>query len=266
METNFVLPGFTEMMSQINTFQKENVDRMMAAMNEGLGGKNPMNIFSSEKMADYSMTGGFSDFFDIMQKTTRGMLDISRILMPALSGDGKNPMGMFMENLPEIPAQIIKKLLEIPPVGITRPYQEKINQALDKLGMYNTAAMEFLYCTCIPLEEATRMTLTEIMKKSDSVKSMDDAQKIYEKWLKILEEEYQALFKTDRYKHVLAKIMNAMGEYRAASRELILDIMHLAGLPFGREVDELCKDVFTLKKKIKELEATLKRMEKSTVH
>lgn len=253
MNNPFAFPGCSEMMSQINAFQKDHADRMMKTVNDAFGDKNPM-------------VEGFSEFSDTLQNTFKGLLDISKMVMPDLSQEGKNPFVLFVDHLPEIPAQIMKKLLEIPPVGITRPYQEKINMVLDKLALYNAAAMEFLYCTFVPVEEATRMTIKEIMKQSESMKSLEDSQKLYEKWLKLLEEEYQSLFKTDRYKHVIAKIMSAMGEYRAASRELVLDLIHLSGLPFGREVEELSKDVFDLKKKIKTMEAQMKKMEKIAVH
>lgn len=264
MEQQYKIPGFSDFMTQMETYQKEAMEQMSKTMGEIFGEKNPMNIFNAEKLNENPVMGSVSDFLDIMQNTTKGMIELSEIMMPGLSKNGTNPMSSFFENLHELPGEIMKKVLEIPPVGITRPYQEKINKALDKLAVFNTAAMEFMYCTLVPFEEATRMTLKEIVKQSESVASLEDAQKVYEKWLKIMEAEYQSLFKTDRYKHVLARIISAMAEYRAASRELILDLIHLSGLPFGREVDELCKDVFELKKKIKILENQIKKMEKET--
>jgi hypothetical protein len=53
-----------------------------------------------------------------------------------------------------------------------------------------------------------------------------------------------------------------MSEFRAASRELMLDMIHLVGLPGGREVEELSRDVYELKKKIKAMDAQIKKMQK----
>jgi hypothetical protein len=145
-------------------------------------------------------------------------------------------------------------------VGITRPYQEKINMALDKMSVFNSAAMDFIYCSMLPVEEATLFTFREIAKQSENLKSPEDVQIVYNLWIKALEKEYQDLFKTDRYKGVIARIFNTMAEFKGAYRELVLDLIQLAGLPFGREVDELCKDVFAMKRKMKEFESQLKKM------
>ncbi|GAB6095822.1 hypothetical protein JCM14469_20750 [Desulfatiferula olefinivorans] len=250
MDTNdAVFSGWTEMMGAIGAFQKDAVDRMVKTMTDSLGEQHPMAMFVYPE--------GMSDLAEAARNTTRGMLEIAGMLMPGLDADG----GPFTENISEIPARIMKKLLEIPPVGITRPYQEKINRALDKLTGFHTAAQEFVACTCVPLEEATRMTLKEIVKQAEAVKSPQDIQKIYERWLHILEDEYQALFKTDRYKTVLARTISAMSEFRAAGRELMLDLIHLSGLPCGREVEELSRNVYELKKKIKAMDAQIKKMQ-----
>jgi hypothetical protein len=249
-----VFSGWTDMVSTIGAFQKEAVDQIVKTMQGSLGDHGPMGMFGASE--------GVSDLIDAAQNTTRGLLDIAGMMMPGLDAQGKFDGRLFSEKFPEIPSRIMKKLLEIPPVGITRPYQEKINKTLDKLSGFHTAALEFVACTCVPLEEATRMTLKEIVKQAETVKSPEDVQKIYEKWLHILENEYQALFKTDHYKTILARTISAMSEFRAASRELMLDMIHLVGLPGGREVEELSRDVYELKKKIKAMDAQIKKMQK----
>lgn len=259
-------PGLTDMFSQFTLFQKDAMKQMASSMNDVFGEKNPMATFCTATTGENPIVSGISEYLDAMQKSMKGMIDMAEIMMPLLTKTDMGSFSSFAESLPGMPGKMIKKILEIPPVGLTRPYQEKINNALDKWALFNTAAMEFMATTFVPMEEATRMTLKEIVKKSEAMRTPEDAQKIYEKWLKIMENEYQDLFKTDRYKKVIAKIFSALGEFRAASRELTLDLIHLAGLPFGREVDELCKDVFDLKKKIKVMEAQIKKMEDETVH
>ena len=267
MDPQFAIPGLKDMMDQYSTLQKKNFDAFKKTMNDFMGEKNPLNAFCADKTSDHVLGSFFKDSLDLMRNATQGMMDVSELLIPGLNGN--DPMDMeeyFKKKLPGIPAQIMKKMLEIPPVGITRPYQEKINTALDKMAGFHSATMDFLYCTMLPVEEATLFTLRELAKQSESMKSPEDMKKIYDTWIKALEQEYQDLFKTDRYKRVIAKIFNAMGEFRGAYRELVLDMIHLAGLPFGREVDDLCKDVFTMKKKMKEFETQLKKMSEKAAH
>lgn len=267
MDTPFTMPGLKAMMDQFSDMQKNNYESFKKNMNDIMGEKNPMGSFFTDKTSDHAMASVFSEAIDLMRNAAQGMMDVSEMLMPGLSADGQsNPEEFFNKHLPELPARIMKKLLEIPPVGITRPHQEKVNMALDKMAMFNSAAMDFLHSTLLPVEEATLFTFREIAKQSETLKSPEDVQKVYNLWLKALEKEYQNLFKTDRYKTVIARIFNAMGEYRSANKELVLDLIQMAGLPFGREVDELCKDMYTMKKKMKEFESQLKILSEKTAH
>jgi hypothetical protein len=269
METQFTMPGFSEMMEQVTAIQKNSIEIAIKTVEKAMGENNPLSLFCFGSAMDNPVIAGCSEFMDIMQNAVKGMLGISELFIPVLNGNGNgntNPLSFMNQNMTELPARIIQKLLEIPPVGITRPYQEKINHALNKMTMFHTAAMDFLYCTFLPVEEATVITFKEMVKQAETLKSPEDMKKIYDQWIKTLEHEYQGLFKTDRYKTVIARIFNAMGEFRAATRELTLDLVHLSGLPGGKEVDELCKDMFAVKKKMKGFEKQLKQLSESATH
>jgi hypothetical protein len=265
MDSQFTLPGLKEMMNQFNEMQKKNVETFQKGMNDFMGGKNPMNALFTDKTANHPLTPVFSEAVELMRNAAQGMMDIYGLLTPGLSGEGAaNPEDYFRKQLPGIPAQILKKLLEIPPVGLARPHQEKVNMALDKMGMFNSAATDFLYCTLLPIEEATLFTFREMTRQSENFKSPEDVKKAYDLWIKALEKEYQELFKTDRYKGVIARIFNSMGEFRGAYRELVLDLIQMAGLPFGREVDDLCKDMIAMKRKMKDMENQIKKLTEKT--
>ncbi len=259
MDTQFTLPGMKDMMDQIGDMQKKTYESYQKNMDTLMGGNNPMNMFFSDKAKEHPLASVFSEAVDMMRQAAQGMMDVSRMVMPDGTLNPGDP-DAFKKHATELPAKILKKMLDIPPVGITRPHQEKVNAALDKMAVFNHSAMDFLYCTLLPVEEATLFTFREIAKQAESLKSPEDVRKVYDLWIKALEKEYQDLFKTDRYKTVIARIFNSMGEFRGAYRELVLDLIQLAGLPFGREVEELSKDMFAMKKKMKEFETQLKKI------
>lgn len=238
MEKNFALPGFTEMTSKINAFQKENFDRIMKTVNETFGEKNPMKMFYPGKTADNTMPGNFSEFIDITEKMFKGMMEISTAMMPGLSNDDKNSMNIFTKNMPETSVQIMKKLLENLPEGTSWAYKEKINKVLDKLAVYNTAAIGFFSCTFIPVEEDAQIKITEIINQAKSVKSPQEIQDLCTKWLKIIEDGYKSLLKADRYKDILEKSFIALDEYRSATEELVLEIIQLSGLPINKKEEK----------------------------
>jgi hypothetical protein len=261
MDKPFEIPGMKEMLDQISDLQKKNYESFKQTVTGMMGQGNPMAMFEKNIGADNPLASAMSETVDMMRNAAQGMIDITEMIMPGMNDEATNdPQAFFQKHLPGLPTRIMKKILEIPPVGLTRPHQEKINLTLDKMGMFHSAAMDFLYSTMLPVEEATLMTFREMGKKAETLKSPEDMQKVYELWIKSLEKEYQEMFKTDRYKRVVARVFNSMAEMRSAYRELFLDMLQIAGLPFGKEVDELCKDMFAMKRKMKEFETKLNRM------
>jgi hypothetical protein len=261
MDNQFTIPGLSEMIEQMTLMQKNSYETVKKSMEEVMAQNNPLGLFCSNTMVDNPLAGACSDFLDILRNSSKSAYEIAEMLVPPFGQKGDDDSYHFItRNLMELPSKIMKKLLEIPPVGITRPYQEKVNQALDKMNLFHAAAMDFVYCSFLPVEEATMITFREMMKHAEALKSPEDMKHVYEKWIKTLEHEYQDMFKTDRYKKVIARIFNSMAEFRSAYRELILDLTHLAGLPGGREVDDLCKDMFAMKKKMKEMERQIKQL------
>lgn len=232
MKKNAV-PGAIEAVSQINAFQKDRVDRMMKTMNEAFSEKNLMKMFCTEKFADKPLSCGFSEFLDITENMLKEMMEISRVNISVQPDYAKDSFAFFKEDMSETPAQIMNKLLKIFPEGITKLYKDKINIVLDKLAFYNTAAIEFLYYNFIPLEKTTQMILEDIRSLPEQVGDRRDTHKICQNWLKILEDEYQAMFNTDCYKNLLSKIFTAIEEYRSAARKMSLELIQLAELPFG---------------------------------
>lgn len=264
MDSQDTMPGFSEMMEKIMEVQKNNVETIKKSMIV-MTGKTPLNWVSPEMKKDHSFSDVGSQFLEMMNNVSRGMFDMFELFIPVTDGEGdKNPMDFMTRNMTELPARMMKKLLEIPPVGITRPYQEKINHSLDKITSFHSAAMDFLYCTFLPVEEATMITLREMAKQSETMNSPEDMKNVYDKWIKTLEHEYQSLFKTERYKKVIARIFSELGEFRSSYRELTVDLVHLSGLPGGKEVDGLCKDMFAMKKNMKEFERQLKQISESS--
>jgi polyhydroxyalkanoate synthesis regulator phasin len=87
----------------------------------------------------------------------------------------------------------------------------------------------------------------------------ENSQDYYRMWLKILEGHYMTLFKSSEYTQVLSNTLNAMEEYTAARQQLLQDIMQMFQMPTNREMDELYKEIYALKKRIKKLEKGSKK-------
>jgi polyhydroxyalkanoate synthesis regulator phasin len=62
------------------------------------------------------------------------------------------------------------------------------------------------------------------------------------------------LFKSPEYSQTLGKTLNAMGEYTVARKKILEDVLQMLPVPTHSEVDELYKEIYLLKKRLKKLE------------
>jgi polyhydroxyalkanoate synthesis regulator phasin len=93
--------------------------------------------------------------------------------------------------------------------------------------------------------------VVEIMDKGDLP---EDPKKYYQMWIKILEGHYMTLFQSPEYIRTLNKTLDAMSEFSRAKKEILQDSLNMLPVPTHKEMDELYKEIYLLKKRIKALE------------
>ena len=62
------------------------------------------------------------------------------------------------------------------------------------------------------------------------------------------------LFKSKDYTSTLRKTLNAMGDYMIARHEFFQDMLQTLPVPTDRDMDDLYKEIYELKKKLKRIE------------
>jgi hypothetical protein len=148
----------------------------------------------------------------------------------------------------------ISKFLSIPPLGLSREYQAKFQQVIDKSNIFHVKLMEFLYFLYIPFEKSFTVVQDSLASLADEGSLPDDAKEYYQMWLKQLENHYMSMFKSNEYTSALGKVVDAMSDFVAARQQIIQDSLKSFGVPVENDLDELYKDIYTLKKRIRTLE------------
>ncbi len=147
------------------------------------------------------------------------------------------------------------KILNIPPLGITRFYQERINKTLETYTSFQSALSEFFQLLTLPLEKASDTVQEELSKAGkDGPDRTGDSQLLYRLWIGKLEEYYLSLLRSPRYTETLAKTLSALYDYRSAKKKFMLDILQEWPIATSREMEEVCKDLYLLKKRFRKLE------------
>ncbi|MEI6261227.1 MAG: poly(R)-hydroxyalkanoic acid synthase subunit PhaE [Deltaproteobacteria bacterium] len=147
-----------------------------------------------------------------------------------------------------------QQFFHIPQLGLTRGYQEKFNQAVDKYNIYNSSMSEFVRVFSLPISNSVAIMQEKLGEMAENGALPDDSQKYYQLWIKILEGLYMKLFQSPEYNQVLANTLNAISDFSATKDAVIQDMMSVLPVPSRKEIDDLEREVYELKKRIRTIE------------
>ena len=153
----------------------------------------------------------------------------------------------------EIYQRDFSQFLNIPQLGLTRSYQERINRAVDKFNLFQAEAADFLYLLYLPMEKSLRVMGEKFQELSTEGNLPENFKDYYNMWIKILEGHYMTLFKSPDYTRALSKAINSAEDFILARQELLADALKTLHIPTEKDMDELYKELYLLKKKVKEL-------------
>lgn len=146
------------------------------------------------------------------------------------------------------------KFFKIPQLGLTRFYQEKMIRLMDKFNIYQATVAEFSRLLSIPMEKSFQVLQEKLTELADEGQLPEDSKAYYQMWIKILEGHYMTLLQSPEYTRALNKTLNAISEFSEAKKEVLQDFLNMLPVPTHKEMDELYKEIYLLKKRIKDLE------------
>ncbi|CAN2039426.1 polyhydroxyalkanoate synthase subunit PhaE [Candidatus Magnetomoraceae bacterium gMMP-15] len=162
----------------------------------------------------------------------------------------------------EIYEKEIQKILNAPTLGLTRFHQERVNRLIDKHSLFQSALAEFIYMFYVPIEKSASVMQEKIDEMVEKDELCDDFKDYYNIWVKVLEGHYMTLLQSEDYATVMNKTIAALVEYRNAKDEMLYDVLKNLPIPTNKDMDELYKDIYILKKKVRELTKELKMKNK----
>lgn len=151
----------------------------------------------------------------------------------------------------------LRQYLKIPPLGLTRFYQERFNDMLDKHNIFQTTLAEFLSVLYLPMEKSFQVLQDKLREMAEQGHLPGDAKETYGMWLKILEGHYMTLFKSADYTEALHRVLKNFENFMIARNETIQDYLQMLPIVTHKDIDDLYKEFHLLKKRIQELEKRL---------
>ena len=152
-----------------------------------------------------------------------------------------------------------KKFFHIPQLGLTREYQERFNALMDKYNLFQTDYAEFTRLCILPFQRSVGVMQDKVAELAKAGELPEDSQVYYQMWIKILEGHFMTLFQTPEYVSVLSKTISSLARFSEARDAVLEDMMR--GLPVVRQsdMDDLARQVYDLKRKVRRLERELAR-------
>jgi hypothetical protein len=192
-------------------------------------------------------------------------MQIQNHLMEKAGNIGKRTEAYNFDNLDqdvfraltEIYEKELRQYLKIPPLGLTRFYQERFNEMVDKHNLFETTLAEFLSILYLPMEKSFKVLQEKLQEMAQEGHLPSDTKESYGMWLKILEGHYMNLFKSKEYTDALHRTLNKLEDFLIAKDDAMRDFLQLLPVVTHRDMDDLYKEFHLLKKRVKELEKQL---------
>jgi hypothetical protein len=147
-----------------------------------------------------------------------------------------------------------RQFFYIPQLGLTRFYQEKLNQALDKHNRFISQYGEFLHLISLPIEKSFKVLQQQLSDMAREGKLPENFNGYYRLFIKLLEGHYMSLFKSPDYVAALSKTLDALEDLVEARNAIVQDFLKTMAIPTQDDQDELYKELYHLKKRLKTLE------------
>ena len=139
------------------------------------------------------------------------------------------------------------RLLNLPQLCLTGLPQERVNRATEKFNYFQAAMAEFIYLLYLPVKKSLR-AMGEERRAAMEEKPPVSFKEYYKRWLKILEGYYMTLFQSGEYTRTLSRTLYALEEFTTAKQNLVSQALEALGLPTRREMDEIYREMYLLKK------------------
>jgi hypothetical protein len=163
----------------------------------------------------------------------------------------------FLDRWTEVYQTEFKKFLQIPQVGLFRSYQERINQTMDRYCLFQAAAAEFMHLLSLPVEKSFRALQEKLSEMAEAGTLPEDSKAYYQMWIRILEGHFMTLFKSPEYTNALGKTLDSLNVFLASKDQTMEDMLKQLPVPTQREMDDLYKENYLLKKRIRIIEKKL---------
>lgn len=149
----------------------------------------------------------------------------------------------------------IRRCFQMTPIGPLRQYQEKFNRYMKAFAEWEAVSQAFTSL----LNRTMTQSMADVQEKiRDQLDAGIQLENLFSLWVGFLEKRYMALFRSEEFMATLHGALKAKTALAIAGEAMMEDILKATHIPTLREMDELSREVYLLKKRVQTLEKELK--------
>jgi len=155
----------------------------------------------------------------------------------------------------------IGKLVEMPAVGPAREKSEKMMKGFSTFVNLYTAGMDTSSNFQKVFMEAMQKMKEKIAADMDGEVSPEKYKEFYDIWIETYSETFKDFAKSGHFVSDLGKLNANLMDFQKYNREMLEEnYLKPMNLPTKTEIDEINKELYTLKKTVKELTSQVKEL------
>jgi len=154
-----------------------------------------------------------------------------------------------------------QKYLQMPKLGLPREFQERLSLLTDKSNLFSSYLIELFYLFSLPFEKTNRVMQQKIKQMLEKGEFSEDSKQTYNEWIKVLEGHFMELLKSAEYTEVLNNTITSLADYKSVKSDVTDIFLKELQIPTSRDMDEVYKDLYQMKKKISELSRQVEKLQ-----
>ncbi len=157
--------------------------------------------------------------------------------------------------------QSMQKILNMPKLGMNRYYQERMNQAIDKLNLFTIEINEFSLLLIQPVKNSIDKMQQSLKEMAEGDGYFENAKEYYSMWIKILEGDYMNLLQSQEFVKAFHDVINKYLEFYAIYEEVLQDWLQFFPVTTKKDMEAVYKENYFLKKEIKAMSRRINDLE-----
>lgn len=148
----------------------------------------------------------------------------------------------------------LRQYLKVPQIGLGRVYQERVMHAVDELNRFQVELSGFMNLLYLPMEKSFKTMQAKMAQMTEAGRLDEKSKTYYNLWIKVLEGHYMELYKTEAFSDAVGDTLTALNNFIEARNVVVNDVLKTYKIPTHKDLDDLYKEVYLLKKRIRACE------------